>query len=68
MKETKVICNMCGNKISEIDLKCNEFSINHQFGYGSAYDGNLLRLDLCSECQNKLTAHLIENCKINPLY
>ena len=68
MKGTKIICNMCGNQISKIDLACNEFSFEHRFGYGSIHDGDLLILELCSECQDKITAHLIENCKINPLY
>ena len=67
MKQTSVICNMCGNKIDEMDLACNGFSINYQFGYGSIHDGDYLNIDLCSECQDKLVTHLKEVCKIDPI-
>ena len=65
MKE--VICNMCGEKIDEMDLACNEFSISHCFGYGSIHDGDTLDFDLCSTCQDKLVTYLIETCKISPM-
>ena len=60
-------CNMCGNEIEKIDLDCNPFSLRHRLGYGSKYDEDLIELDLCSNCQDKLITYLIENCKINPI-
>ena len=67
MRECKVICNMCGKEIDEMDLACNDFTINHQFGYGSIHDSDFLEIDLCSTCQNKLVTYLIETCKISPM-
>lgn len=67
MIETIAICNMCGKKIHPMDIECNQFSLSHEFGYGSIYDCQSLQLDLCSDCQDALTTYLIKNCKINPI-
>ena len=67
MEEVPVKCNMCGKEIDEMDLKCNEFSLNHRFGYGSVHDCDTLSINLCSSCQDILTTYLIKTCKINPI-
>lgn len=67
MTKTTVICNKCGKEIDKMDLECNPFSLERQFGYGSAYDMLNFQLDLCSKCQDFITTYLIENCKINPV-
>jgi len=67
MKQVSVKCNMCGSEIDEMDLECNDFSIEHRFGYGSKHDGDHLYLDLCSSCQDKLVTYLLSNCIINPI-
>lgn len=51
----KVICNKCGDKSTEEDYdfeRFQEFSIS--FGYGSRYDSEHWRFDLCDECLTEL--------------
>ena len=67
MTKITKICNMCGKDIDKLDLQCNPFSLEHQFGYGSVHDTETLQLDFCSICQDKFTTYLIENCKISPI-
>ena len=61
------ICNMCGKDIDKLDLQCNPFSLEHQFGYESDYDMLNFQINLCSKCQDFITTYLIENCKISPI-
>ena len=68
MTKITKICNMCSKEIEKLDLECNPFSLEHQFGYGSVHDTETLQLDFCSICQDKFTTYLIENCKISPIY
>ena len=67
MTKITKICNMCGKDIDKLDLQCNPFSLEHQFGYGSVHDMEILQVDFCSKCQDKFTTYLIENCKISPI-
>lgn len=67
MTKITKICNMCGKEIEKLDLECNPFSLEHQFGYWSVHDTKTLQIELCSRCQDKLTTYLIENCKISPI-
>ena len=42
------LCELCGEKdycLSELELKV---------GYGSKYDGEILRLKLCGKCTDKI--------------
>lgn len=59
----KTICNMCDKEFAMGD----DFSINHQFGYGSVHDGDDISVDLCNPCLDKLATFLIENCVHNPI-
>lgn len=57
-----IICNMCG-KVFDIWDKQEGLSIEHQLGYGTKYDGDLLQLDLCCDCMDEI----IDKCKIFPI-
>lgn len=57
-----VYCNKCGKVLEKWDIE-GRYSMYRHLCYGSKYDGEELRLDLCSECLDKL----IESCKILPI-
>lgn len=58
----KTICNLCGKNFDFWDEQGN-FSIYTRIGYGSKYDDEQLKLDLCCECMDKL----IDLCVISPV-
>lgn len=62
MVKTEVYCNKCGKKLDMWDVDAN-YSLYRYLGYGSKYDGNELKIDLCSECMDKL----IDSCKLPPV-
>lgn len=55
-------CNKCGKRLDIFDIQ-EEFCIESRLGYGTKYDGDYLRLDLCCDCMEEL----IDSCKINPI-
>lgn len=55
-------CNMCGKKFDMWDEQ-EDFSIRRRLGYGTAYDGDELDLDLCCGCMEKI----IDECIISPI-
>ena len=55
-------CNKCGKPFDIWD-KQEAFHIYRELGYGTAYDGSLLELDLCCSCMDAL----IEECTISPI-
>ncbi len=55
-------CSKCGKEFDMWDLQEN-FSIHKQIGYGSLYDGEYLKLDLCCKCMDEL----IDACKVSPI-
>lgn len=57
------LCNLCGKELGEYD----DFGVSYEFGYGSINDGDKMDLDLCCECLDKVTEHLINSCKLNPI-
>lgn len=57
-----IICNKCGKELDIWD-KQEEFSLHKNLGYGTAYDGMRLELDLCCKCMEEL----IVSCSENPL-
>ena len=59
-------CNLCGKKFDRWDEEEN-FCFYHRFGYGSAYDGYQLHLNLCCHCFDSLMDELVPRCKTNPL-
>lgn len=59
----KKICNMCGKEFDMWDEQESFGIYNYNVGYGSKYDGDIIRLDLCCECADKI----IDACKISPV-
>lgn len=59
--EYKMKCNKCGKDMDKYD-RYLDFSIRKRLGYGSRYDGDFVRIDLCCDCVDTL----IESCKIDP--
>lgn len=55
-------CNLCGRKFDMWDFK-EGTTIEKQSGYGSRYDGELIKLKLCSSCLD----NIIDTCKISPI-
>ena len=51
MVESKV-CNRCGRELGFFDEQ-QQFYIHTRLGYGSAYDGDVIRYRLCCECIDK---------------
>lgn len=58
----KTTCNLCGKNFDFWDEQ-EDFSIYTRIGYGSKYDDEQLKLDLCCECMDKL----IDRCVISPV-
>ena len=56
------ICNKCGKKMDVFDIQEGFFK-RIRLGYGSKYDGDMLDLDLCCACADKL----IDECVISPI-
>lgn len=62
MVKVKRICNKCGKEIDAFD-DLSGIHIGGPIGYGSAFDGEYLDLDLCVSC----TDRLIKSCPISPI-
>lgn len=63
MTMTKTICNMCGKEFDMWDAQ-ESFGFYYHIGYGSKYDGEIIRCDLCCDCFDKmLDEYLIPKCK-----
>lgn len=60
MEELK--CNLCGNSLDQWDVQ-NDFVLHRKIGFGSDYDTEELKLQLCNSCLDKLVA----DCSISPL-
>lgn len=49
--ETDIICNKCGNKMTDGELNGEQFQyIPVSFGYGSRFDNESWGFDLCEDC------------------
>lgn len=55
-------CNRCGKELDIWD-KQERFSIHTRLGYGTKYDGDILEINLCCSCMEKL----IDECVISPI-
>jgi len=63
----KRVCNMCGKDFDMWDRQEN-FGFHYHVGYGSAYDGDTISLDLCCKCFDKLMAeYIVPKCKMSPI-
>lgn len=59
-------CTMCGKVFDSWDYQEN-LCFDHLIGYGSKYDGGILKLNLCIECFDKVLDFILPQCKTNPL-
>lgn len=60
------ICNVCGKALKnprDLDF----VNIHFRIGYGSKYDGDMIDMDICPECLDKMLIKYIPTFKINPL-
>lgn len=64
---TKRVCNMCGKDFDMMDNQ-EDFGFHYHVGYGSEFDGEVINLDLCCGCFDKLMKeHILPNCQISPV-
>lgn len=61
MSNTKY-CNCCARPLDEWDLQ-QKFAIHTLVGYGSKYDTEKIRLQLCCSCFD----NLVDKCAIPPV-
>lgn len=59
-------CTMCSNVFDNWDYQEN-FCLDYHIGYGSKYDCNRLKLNLCIDCFDKVLDFILPKCKTNPL-
>ena len=59
---SKTVCNKCGKKLDFWDKQEN-FSLRGIFGYGTVFDGEKYKLNLCCDCMEKL----VKKCAISPI-
>ena len=55
-------CNLCGSLLDEWDEQQNLF-IHKKLGYGSSYDGDEIRLQLCCNCFDGI----VGLCAVSPI-
>ena len=58
----QTLCNCCGKVIEEDSYVY--FSLHTRAGYGSAFDGDSINLDLCAECADETIRSLSKTCKV----
>lgn len=62
----KHICNYCGKELDG-DNEWNHATCTTHLGYGSKYDGDCFRLDLCTACTDKFIDLIRPLCKEDPI-
>lgn len=60
------VCNMCGKTFDLWDEQEN-FSFDHQIGWGSTHDLHRICLNLCCHCFDKVIDWVLPQCKHNPI-
>lgn len=58
----RTVCNKCGKEMDLWDIK-EGFFIHKRVGYGSIHDGEVVNLNLCCSCFDKL----ISDCAVDPI-
>lgn len=59
-------CNLCGSEFDMWDEQAG-FGIKAHVGWGSKYDGEHIKLDLCCGCFDRVIEFIVPLCKINPI-
>ena len=54
-------CNCCGNQLDVFD-RSEHYVFERRLGYGTKYDGELVRIRFCCDCLERL----IERCAVPP--
>lgn len=62
----RTLCNVCGKTFTDYDEQ-EHIGLHTKLGYGSEYDGEVIDLDVCCECFDKMLDKLVSQCKINPI-
>lgn len=62
----KHICNMCGKDFDDWDEQ-ESFHMDYHVGYGSKYDGSVIKADFCCDCFDRIMDVLVEKCKYSPI-
>lgn len=65
--KSKLSCTMCGKKFDELDIDLSYNILDYFCSYGSKYDGERIRFNLCVDCFDKVLDTIIPMCKINPI-
>lgn len=60
-------CTMCGKEFDMWDRQEN-YCFEHKIGYGSKYDGDTLKFNLCCDCFDKVVDTVIPMCVESPLH
>ena len=55
-------CNLCGNVIDPMTGR-GGIHISEELGYGSKYDMDLLDMEICYECLDRI----VDACRISPV-
>lgn len=55
-------CNKCGKSLDTWDIQ-EDYSMRRRLGYGSKYDGDELKINICCDCMDRF----IESCVIPPV-
>lgn len=61
-----IVCNVCGKTFDFYDSN-ESFGMHHYIGYGSKHDGEILDLNLCCKCFDKVLDLIIPMCKHTPV-
>lgn len=58
-------CSVCGKEFDDLDIQENNHFVKH-FGYGSKHDLDIIDIDLCIDCMDRLVdiilPHLPNEC------
>ena len=61
----KTVCNFCGKEFDEWDNQ-EGFGFTHRVGFGSKFDGQVIEVDLCCDCFDKMMEeYVFPNCQLN---
>ena len=67
MRINTTICNMCGKTFDKWDEQ-ESFGIHENVGYGSKHDGDIINLDMCCDCFDKLIDnYILPQCYQSPI-
>ena len=54
-------CTKCGKVFDECDEE-NQFGLQYVPGYGSGFDGENIKIDLCCDCFDEVVQYISRGC------